>query len=89
MWVMEEYSDLYKIGIENGDSILYVAAKMCRAVEDTGNLSTLVDLYPSQLAYILSMTKDQGELLSQIMPFIRTSAGSQFLKFFGEWITGP
>ena len=85
-WVMTEYPELYRVGVVEKKSILHLAADKCQSSPKQEYLSSLIKMYPSQLADLLTDAPDQGLLLSRIMPFIRFSAGEEFLKFFGQLI---
>lgn len=85
-WAMKRYPDLYKQGIQEKNSILHLAKKRCKPLKEE-YLSDLILRYPSQMADILEMAEDKGELLVGIMPFIRMSSGLEFLRIFGEGVT--
>jgi hypothetical protein len=86
-WAMHTYPTLYLAGVDQNETILHLAAKMCGRNKEKEYLSSLIDLYPQQSAEILGSVNDvkaRETLIREIIPFIQTSASPAFLRFFGE-----
>lgn len=88
-WAMHTCPQLYLVGVESDQSIMHLAAKRCKAAPEKEYLSSLINMYPGQLAEILEKSRSQEELLRDVIPFIRSSAPPEFLEFLGELPEAP
>ncbi|KAI0102608.1 hypothetical protein GGR51DRAFT_527065 [Nemania sp. FL0031] len=90
-WVMRKYPKLYLEGAGAGKSILDVALlyDYLDIKIMTGFLRKFIELYPNEVVDILKKMEEKdihnlGKVLHSIIPVIRNSAPSQFLRFFRE-----
>ncbi|KAH7310222.1 hypothetical protein BKA65DRAFT_167701 [Rhexocercosporidium sp. MPI-PUGE-AT-0058] len=84
-WVMTTYGDLYKVGVEDKNSILHTAVAIWKSPKPQDDaLRHLVNLFPQQTCQLLNESPDKDELFGSIMPFIRSCPHSEFLELFGR-----
>ncbi|KAI0886865.1 uncharacterized protein GGS22DRAFT_158885 [Annulohypoxylon maeteangense] len=84
IWAMEKHPELYLRGVDENESILDRLSRKCKAHKTEEPFRLFVRHFPSQVSNILKRTRNQGELLSATLPFIRNLDAPGFLEFFYE-----